>query len=627
MIDVVQLGSRGVAIGLTLLQLYTVGLGTLPLLVHYMIFLVAVLLLVYSSGLETASTAQRAFDLVAIVTLIASGIYLVLNFDRYVMRIAFVDDVTLGDKIFGSLLIFYLLEATRRVAGWGLFIIALIFTVYAFFGYLLPSGFFHSGMSIEKFIDAQILSSNGIFGIPLGAVVSYIFYFILFATFLDISGGGKLFIDLAFALTGRSRGGPAKSAVVASGVMGTINGSAVANVMGTGLFTIPLMKRGGYPASFAAAVEAASSTGGQLMPPIMGAAAFVMVELTGFEYVTIILGAAIPAILYYLGIFIAVDLKAKKDGLRGLARDEMPDVRTGLLRRVHLLLPIVALVYFLVEGWSLMMSAVYSLIATVVVSFVRPETRLGVKDILGGIERGARATPIVAVPCATAGLIIAVIIQTGVGIRLTEFILSLAAGSLILCLIAVMFSCIVLGMGMPTVAAYIMVAILMAPAMTNLHVNLLSAHLFIFYFALLSFVTPPVALASYAAAGIAQANSTATGWQAFRLTLPGFVVPYAFVYNPALVMQGSGFEVVWVTLTSAIGVAALAAAVIGVHLRKSNWIERAVSATAALLLISPEKISDAVGLALIVAVLAYQWMQRSPGLASSRPRVTTSSES
>lgn len=624
MIGIVGLGARGVAIGLTLLQLYTVGLGTMPLLVHYMVFVVAVLLLVFSDRLDQAGRLRLAFDLVALVALIATGAYLIANSDRYVTRIAFVDEVTLGDKIFGTILVVYLLEATRRVAGTGLFIIALVFIAYGFLGPVMPPALFHSGMSLDKFIDTEILSNNGIFGIPIGAVVSYIFYFILFATFLEISGGGKLFIDLAFALTGRSRGGPAKSAVIASGVMGSINGSAVANVVGTGMFTIPLMKRGGYPATFAGGVEAAASTGGQLMPPIMGAAAFVMVELTGMDYVTILLGAAIPALLYYLGIFIAVDLKAKKEGLRGLTREEMPDVKAGLWQRVHLLLPLILLVYMMIDGWSLMMSAIYSLVATVLVSYVRRETWLGPRDILSGLERGARAIPIVAVPCATAGLIIAVIIQTGLGIRLTEFIVSLAAGSLIPCLIAVMISCIVLGMGMPTVSAYIMVAILMAPALINLHVNLLSAHLFIFYFALLSFVTPPVALASYAAAGIAQANSTSTGWEAFKLTLGGFLVPYAFVYNPALVMQGSWTEVVWISVSSAIGVAALAAAVVGVHLRESTWIERAVSAAAALLLISPGKLSDIAGLALLGGLLAYQWRQRVPTAVPARPEALSS---
>ena len=621
MMGIAKIGTRGIAIALSLMQLYTVLYGALPLIIHYMVFLTAILLLVFSDKLAEAGPLQRAFDLLAIVSITAAGIYFVSNYDRYVVRMAFIDEVTLWDKIAGCVLIVFMIEATRRVAGWGLFVISLFFVAYAFFGYLLPAGLFHSGMSLDKFIDIQILSNNGVFGIPIGAVVSYIFYFILFATFLEISGGGQLFIDLAFAVTGRSRGGPAKSAVVASGVMGSINGSAVANVVGTGMFTIPLMKRGGYPAAFAGGVEAAASTGGQLMPPIMGAAAFVMVELTGLEYVDILLGAAIPALLYYLGIFVAVDLKAKKEGLRGLSRAEMPNIREGLLRRIHLLAPLIALVYFLVDGWSLTMSAIYALGITIAASYLRKETRLGPRAILAGLERGARAIPIVAVPCATAGMIIAIIIQTGVGIRLTKFILTLAEGSLIPCLIAIMISCIVLGMGMPTVAAYIMVAILMAPALIDLQVNVLSAHLFIFYFALLSFVTPPVALASYAAAGIAKANATATGWQAFKLTLAGFLVPYAFVYNPALVMQGNIGEVIWVTTTSAIGVSALAAAVIGVHLRQSSWYERGLSIVAALLLISPERVSDGAGLLLLCGILGYQWLtrDRKPVLGAAAP--------
>ncbi|MCE7027535.1 TRAP transporter permease [Jiella avicenniae] len=601
-----QYAIRGVAIALTLLQLWTILVEPLPLILHYVLFLAATLILVFGETLDQRTGLQRIIDLALIAATIGWAVFMALNIERYVTRIAFVDRPTTGDVIAGVALIVTLFEATRRAAGWGLFVIALLFTAYAFFGNVLPISIGHSGMSLSRFIDVQVLSNNGIFGIPLGAVVSYIFFFILFATFLEISGGGQLFIDLAFWLTGRTRGGPAKSAVIASGLMGSINGSAVANVVGTGTFTIPLMRRFGYKPPFAAAVEAASSTGGQLMPPIMGAAAFVMVELTGLDYVTILLGAAVPALLYYLAILFAVDLTAKRDGLRGLKGDEMPDVKTGLWKRLHLLLPLVILVYMMIDGSSLAMAAIYALAATVAVSMITRETRLTFWKVVEGFEKSAMSILIVAVPCAMAGLIIGVIVQTGIGLKFTGFILALSEGSLLLSLIAVMVACIILGMGMPTVSAYIMVAILMAPALTQLDLYILSVHLFIFYFALLSFVTPPVALASYAAAALAQTNSTTTGWQAFKLTLPGFLIPFAFAYNPALVMNGEWWEVIWVTATCAYGIFGIAGAFVGTHFRRSTTIERAVALVAAILLISPEGITDIIGAVLMTGMLAWQ---------------------
>ncbi|MDZ5699537.1 TRAP transporter fused permease subunit [Chelativorans sp. M5D2P16] len=329
MIASTHLAIRVIAVGITALQLYSVFVAPLPLHMHYALFLAAVLVLVFGKDLPERPRLAQAIDLLLIAVTIAWAAYIVANHDRFITRIAFVDRPTMWDMIMGTALIATLMEATRRVAGWGLFVIAGIFILYGFFGYILPSSIGHSGLGLSRFIDIQVLSNNGIFGIPIGAVVSYIFYFILFATFLELSGGGQLFIDLAFFATGRTRGGPAKSAVIASGLMGSINGSAVANVVGTGTFTIPLMRRFGYKPTFAAAVEAASSTGGQLMPPIMGAAAFVMVELTGLDYVTILTGAAIPAVLYYLAILFAVDLTAKKDGLSGLPAKELPDVRAA----------------------------------------------------------------------------------------------------------------------------------------------------------------------------------------------------------------------------------------------------------------------------------------------------------
>ena len=606
MIKLIAYGARGIALMLTVLQLYSVVVTPLPLLMHYMLVLAALLLLVFGQKIQEHTRIVQAIDILGIVTTLAWITYFAGHFDRYVTRIAFVDSLTNWDVIAAFAMTICLLEASRRVAGWGLFTVAMVFVLYGFFGNYLPSSLYHSGLSVERFADIQAFSSNGVFGVPIGAVVSYIFYFILFATFLEISGGGQLFIDLAFFMTGRARGGPAKSAVIASGLMGSINGSAVANVVGTGTFTIPLMKRFGYKSVFAGAVEAASSTGGQLMPPIMGAAAFVMVELTGLSYVTILTGAAIPALLYYLAILFAVDLTAKRDGLVGMARSEMPDLIKGLMGRIHLLIPLGVLIWFLVDGSSLMMAAIYAFTATILSSYLRKTTRMSLRDILKGLERASYSILVVAIPCAVAGMIIGIIIQTGIGLKFTGFILTLAEGSLLLSLLAVMVACIILGMGMPTVSAYIMVAILMAPALMKLDLYVLSVHLFIFYFALLSFVTPPVALASYAAAAIAKANAAACGWQAFKLTLPGFLIPFAFIYNPALILNGTWPEIIWVTLTSALGVYALAGAMVGMHFRVSSLVERGLAIAAAVLLIAPDKMSDLAGLVMIGGVLTWQ---------------------
>ncbi|MCS4505870.1 TRAP transporter fused permease subunit [Arhodomonas aquaeolei] len=598
--------AKAFALGLSLFQIYAAVFGLPPLMIHYILFLCVVLALVFSTPPENASLVRLVFDAAAVLLTIAIAVYFIDAHERIVSRIAFVDELHLFDKVLGVALIALLLEATRRVAGYGLFVVALVFVLYGFTAPYLPGALYHSGLTFDRFIDIQVMSTNGVLGIPLGVVATYIFYFILFAVFLEISGGGQLFIDLAFSLTGRTRGGPAKSAVVASGIMGSINGSAVANVVGTGTFTIPLMRRGGYTPTFAAATEAAASTGGQFMPPIMGAAAFVMVELTGLSYVHIIAGAAIPALLYYFSLFAAVHLEAKKNGLEGLKKGEMPQVFSGLWRRVHLLLPIAVLVYLLIDGRTLMTSAFYALLVTVAVSFVRPDTRIGLRDIVNGLDKASRSVLIVAVPCAAAGVIIGIIVQTGIGMRVTDAILAVSGGNLVLCLIAMMFSCIILGMGMPTVAAYIMVATLMGSALTQLDVNLLSAHLFIFYFALLSFVTPPVALAAYAAAGIAQTESGRTGWRAFTLTWSGFLIPYAFVFNPALVADGSVWEIIWATLSVGAGCYALAGSVIGMHAGHSGWVERGVGAVAALALIAPNVALDLGGAGLLAVLIAYQ---------------------
>ena len=386
----------------------------------------------------------------------------------------------------------------------------------------MPGLLAHRGLSLERFIDLQVLSPNGIFGLPIGVSAELVFYFILFGAFLERSGGGELFSDMAYSVTGRVRGGAAKASLVSSALYGTISGSAVANVVVDGMITIPLMKRSGFQPHFAAAVEAVASTGGQIMPPVMGAAAFILAQIVGVSYWQVAIAAAIPAFLYYVALFFAIDFESAKRGLVGLTKAELPDVKTGLKLRIHLIIPLALLVYYIIAGTIMPVTAVLrALAAVVIISFLRRATWMTPARILGALEKGAKESVSVAIPCAVAGIIIGVVINSGLGLKFTDIMLFLSGGYLPVTLILVMIAVIILGMGMPTSAAYLMAAILMAPALINLGVPTLAAHLFIFYFAVISMITPPVALASYAAASIGEADLWKTGIAGMKIAFPG----------------------------------------------------------------------------------------------------------
>lgn len=550
---------------------------------------------------------RRALDLgLALVALGLAG-YILSQFERVTTRTAFVDPLATGDYVLGVVGILLLLEGARRVAGLGLTIVLVVFIAYAFAGPWIPGYLSHRGISFRHFIDLQVLSPSGIFTIPTGVSADIVFYFILFAAFLEVSGAGELFIDLAFRLTGRHRGGPAKAAIVASSIMGTVSGSAVANVVSTGIFTIPLMRRTGYSPRFAGAVEAAASTGGQLMPPIMGAAAFILAETIGVPYVRVVIAAILPAIIYYASLYFMVDLRARREGIRGLDDQELPALQAGLARRGHLGVALVVLVVALFAGYSLLTVATAGIAATILVSFLRRETRVGPLRFLTALESGARKAVAVAVPSAAAGVVIGVAVYTGLGIKLTGSIVELSGGFLFPALLIVMAACLVLGMGMPTSAAYIMAAVLMGQALQQFGLSALQAHMFIFYFAILSMVTPPIALSAYSAAGIAGASMWETGWQAFQLTLAGFLIPFAMVYNPALLLEGSLLEAGWIFATAVAGVAALAAAVNGYLLAPVGPAGRLVLFLAAILMIVPEKTTDIVGM---LGFAVYAALQR-----------------
>jgi TRAP transporter 4TM/12TM fusion protein len=534
--------------------------------------------------------------------------YILWNAPRFSSRVWFVDPLIPADIIIAFILVALLIEACRRIVGLALPIVAIVFILYQVLGPYIPGDLAHRGISLTRFADLQIFSLEGVFGTPTGVSANYVFYFILLAAFLEASGGALIFTDLAFRLTGRTTGGPAKASVVASGLFGMISGSAVANVVVDGVYTIPMMMRTGFRAPFAAAVEAVASTGGQIMPPVMGAAAFILAEITGIPYSKVIIHAAIPAVAYYVALFFMVHLEAKRLGLKPLTKEELPALG-DLFSRIHLLFPLIFLTYLILADYTLMFAAFWSMVVVVILSWVRRQTRMGLTSILTAMRNAARAALAVAIPCAVAGVIVGVVVFSGLGLKITSVLIALSGGNLILGLFLVMFTCIILGMGMPTSAAYILGASLMAPALIRMGVAPIAAHLFVFYFACISMITPPVALAAYAAAGIAKSDLWETGWQAFFLGIAGFLVPFAFVFNQALLISGPISEIIWTCGTLMVGVFALATSVVGYFRRAALVWERVSLFAAACLLITPEFYTDLIGFAILIGIFFIQSRQ------------------
>ncbi|MCM3568456.1 TRAP transporter permease [Neobacillus mesonae] len=597
-----------IAIVWSLFQMYTAMEGAFPSIVQRSIhvsFGLSLAFALYPLGKEKRNIIQKLLNIAFILLPLIIGVYVTVEANRLSTRIWFVDDVSYLDFWLGALFILLLLEASRRTVGYVITLLAVLFIAYGFAGPYLGGLLSHRGLDVTRMVDLLFLSPDGIFGVPIGVATDYVFYFILFGAFLEISGGGKLFIDIAFKLTRKSKGGPAKAAVVSSGLMGSISGSAVANVVSTGIFTIPLMKKTGYSKRDAGAIEALASTGGQLMPPIMGAAAFLMAEMLGVPYVKIIYAALIPALLYYISVFVYVHLKASKDQL-GLMDEALEEEKEKLKDRIHLLLPLVILIILIFSGSTLSTAAFWSIVSVLAVSYLRKNTFLKIKDILSALESGAKQSVKVTIPCAVAGIIVGTISFSGLGLKFTSIIVELSFGNIGLALILVALGCIILGMGMPTTSAYIMAAILLAPALEEFGVNLFAAHMFVFYFAVLSMITPPVALAAYSAAGISGASMNETGVRALVLGAGAFLIPFVFVLNPALLMIGQPLEIAWVTITTLLGIIGLVAATVGYFFTNmSGWI-RIVSLVSAITMIIPETITDIIGILLFLFVAFNQ---------------------
>ena len=546
------------------------------------------------------------YDLIfAALSVVVIG-YLLVRYEYVVTRFATVHPLEPADFVMAVLAILLVLEATRRAIGLALPITALVFIAYGFLGPYLPGFLNHRGMSLELILDQTYLTTEGIFGIPLGVSATYVILFVIFGAFLEKSGAGQFFMNFANALMGRSRGGPGKVAVVSSSLFGTISGSAVANVMVDGWLTIPMMKRTGFKPESAAAIEATASTGGQIMPPVMGAAAFVMAEFVGKPYSQIALHAAIPAVLYYVAFFAAIHFEALKTGLRGLSREEVPPLLGVLWRQGHLLVPVIILFILLVQGYTASYAALIATAAVIVLSWLRKESRITPARAVEALKEGAINTLPVAMATACAGIIIGIILQTGLALKFTSFLLSAAGASLVPVLAITMLAGLILGMGMPTTPAYIVQAALLAPAIERLGVDRTAAHMFIFYYSCLSAVSPPVALAVYAAASIGHADLWKAGLQAMKFAAAGFIVPFFFVFNPELLMIGEPAQIVRATITSAVGSVVLAAGLQGHFLRPANLLERLLFIAGALLLIDPGLTTDIIGVAMVAAGLVLQ---------------------
>jgi TRAP transporter 4TM/12TM fusion protein len=536
--------------------------------------------------------------------------YVFVNYDYVTSRFPTAHPLSPADMVVGTLVTLLVLEATRRTLGAALSVLAVAFIVYGVAGPWLPGVLRHKGLSWEILIDQTFFTSEGIFGIPLGVAGSYVVLFIVFGAFLEKSGAGQFFMNFANAIAGGSRGGPGKVAVVSSSLFGTISGSAVANVMVDGWLTIPMMKRTGFKPEAAAAIEAVASTGGQIMPPVMGAASFVMAEFLGVPYSHIMIAAAIPALFYYGALFAAIHFNAARTGLQGIPRHELPDLRAILKRQGHLLVPVLVIFALLLQGYTATYAAIISTVSVLLVSWLRAETRITLPKAIEALRDGAYQTVPVAMATAAAGIMIGIILQTGLAIRFTSFLVDMAGGALIVALLITMIAAVILGTALPTTPAYIMLAALLIPALIKLGVPPLAAHMFAFYFGCLSSVTPPECLAVYAAASISRCSVWGAGWQAVKFAAAGFIVPFFFVYSPSLLFDGPWADILRAGITGTIGVVALAAALEGYFWRRATWVERGLFLAAAFLLIDPGLYTDLAGFATLAVGLALQKLRR-----------------
>lgn len=592
-----------------LFQLYTAAFGildaTLQRCVH-LAFGFALIFLLYPARKSWSRQKMNPFDLLLAVLGVGSCAYLIINFHQLVLRAGMNTEMDIYVAILGVVLVF---EAARRVVGWPMIIVAFVFMLYAFFGPYMPGLIAHRGVDVDEMLAHLWYTTEGVFGTPMGVSSTFIYLFILFGSYLETTGLGKLFIDLANAIAGWAAGGPAKVAVLSSGLMGTVSGSSVGNVAGTGAFTIPMMKKLGYRPAFAGAVEAAASTGGQLMPPVMGAAAFLMAEFVGVPYIDVVKAAVIPAFLYYIGVWLGVHYEAKKSGLRGTPREELPKFGPLFREKGHLMLPLVVIVYLLVSGYTPMRAALAAIFLSIICACLRKSTRITLGQIIDGLINGSKGVLGVLIACATAGIIIGVVTKTGVGLKVATALLELSGGLIIPAMFFTMITSLLLGMGVPTTANYVITSTIAAPALVQMHVPVLAAHMFAFYFGIVADVTPPVALAAYAGAGIAGANPLKTGCIAAKLAIAAFIVPYIFVLSPELLMINATIPMICYSgVTAVIGMWGVAVSMIGYCQAPLNIIQRLMFFAGGICMMIPGAVTDGAGIGLLVVAFIWQRM-------------------
>lgn len=601
-----------ICIVFSLFQIYTGLFGVLDAMiqrcVHLSFGLALVFLLCPTKRSLVKGGRIHLLDIALAILAIIPPSYILFNYQSLILRAG---TVTPLDTVVGVLGIVMVIEAARRIVGMPIVCVVLAFVAYGFLGPYMPGSLAHRGLSVNQMVGHLFFTTEGVYGIPMGVSSTFIFLFILFGAYLEKTGLGKFFIDIANAIAGWASGGPAKVAVLSSALEGTISGSSVANVVGSGAFTIPMMKKLGYEKNFAGAVEAAASTGGQIMPPIMGAAAFLMAEFVGIPYMEVVKAAIIPAVLYFIGVFLGVHFEAKRNNLKGTPRKELPSFVKIMKEQGHLAIPLVVIIGLLSSGYTPMKAALWGIFISIGTAMLRKSTRMKLSDVVDGLIQGARGCLGVLIACAAAGIIIGVVTKTGVGLKMASTLVELASGNFLLLLICTMITSLVLGMGVPTTANYVITSTIVAPALVGAGVPILAAHMFVFYFGIIADITPPVALAAYAGSAIAGGNPLKTAVNASKLGIAAFIIPYVFAFSPVMLgINATVSGMIFVTITALVGMTGLSGAMIGQFVDTCKTWERLVLIVGGLCLIDPNIITDVVGMGMLAIIAAYQYMRK-----------------
>jgi TRAP transporter 4TM/12TM fusion protein len=607
-----------IGVALSLFQLYTAGMVAMTAMRHRSVFLTCILVMtflikpLYKGARKDKLNFAMVVDLVLIAIAIFAGSYIFIDLQGIFERQG---DWSPWDFRVGIAVVLLVLEATRRVIGSNLMIIACLALLFGYFGPWMPELIVHKGYSVERIATTLSLTTEGIFGLPLGVASTFVFIFILFGAFLDKTGAGSFFINLSYSITGRFSGGPAKTAVVASGFMGSVAGSAVANVVATGSFTIPMMKKIGYRKHVAAAVEAAASTGGQLMPPIMGAGAFLMAEFTQTPYLEIIKIAFIPAVLYFFSVILFVHFEAQKQGIWGLPKEQLPKIGKTIKAGIHFIIPVAILITVLIMNYSPMMAGFIAILAIYFTALLRKGSRISLQTLIRTLEQGARNAIVVAVACAAAGIIVGIVNLTGTGLRFSSLVVSLSQGIPLLALLLVAMTSLLLGMGLPVTASYIVLIILAGPGLMDLGIPLLTAHMVVFWYSQDANVTPPVALESFAASGIAGSSPMKTAFTSWKLAKGLYIIPIIMAYHP-LLLDGPAQEVVKTVIFSLFSIIAFVVCLERYFLTHLSWPETILQGASAILLIWANPTFNYIGLVLFLILVVYQIIRKKKHPAS-----------